>query len=62
MTDQQQIDIALTSVGNKVVVHTASCPEARMMAALGYPVATLLGCKEMPDQSLPRHSCMEKTQ
>lgn len=43
-----------------IVVHTAACPDARMKANLGYPVATLMDCQEEPSKSLKRHSCLDK--
>lgn len=52
-------DIALTEGRDgKVVVHRADCPGARLMADLGFPVATLFGCEQMPDE-LPLHDCLQ---
>jgi hypothetical protein len=54
-----EIDVALTP-GEKegeLVVHRADCPDVRVLAALGVPVATLLGCERMPEG--PRHSCLD---
>ena len=49
-------DIALTEGRFGVIAHVADCPQARMEAAMGYPVATLIGCKRLPE--LPFHSCL----
>jgi hypothetical protein len=51
-------DIALTEAGGVITLHDAYCPQARTMALLGYPVATLLGCERVPDD-YPMHPCMD---
>jgi hypothetical protein len=55
-------DFALVHEPNgEFVVHRADCPDARMKANLGYPVATLLGCEKAPAKDLKRHSCLDES-
>jgi hypothetical protein len=53
-------DIALTEVSGTITLHYAYCSQARMMALLGFPVATLLECEQLPEESYPAHSCMDR--
>lgn len=52
------LDLALTEVDGQITLHTANCPEARMMAFLGFPVATMFGCEREP-MDVRRHSCLD---
>ena len=52
-------DIALVEQNDQVVVHVADCREVRALAALGVPVATMLGCQGLPDD-LPYASCLRE--
>lgn len=53
-------DIALTEVGGTITLHHAYCPQARTMATLGFPVATMLECERLPEEGYPEHSCMDR--
>lgn len=54
-------DIALTEGRDgSVTVHRADCPDVRVLADLGFPVATLFGIQQQPPDDLERHSCMEE--
>jgi hypothetical protein len=54
-------DYALTEGDDGVVVlHRADCSHARMLAALGYPVATLFGCERPMPSDIQRHWCLEE--
>lgn len=54
------IDLALTTLSDGgLLVHRATCPDARAEAKAGLPVLTMLGCERMPDQLSPRHSCLD---
>jgi hypothetical protein len=51
-------DIALTQEDTgEITMHRADCRRARALAALGKPVATLLGCTTLP-LDLTRCRCM----
>lgn len=53
------IDFAMTEVNGRITLHAANCPEARTMAMMGFPVATFIEAKGLPDD-YPRHSCLEE--
>jgi hypothetical protein len=44
--------------GRHLVVHRVDCPDVRRQAEEGDEIATLFGCKSLPDD-LPWHSCLD---
>lgn len=52
-------DVALApGPDGKPVLHAANCKYVRRLADKGVFVATLFGCRALPD-NLPRHSCLD---
>lgn len=47
----------------KLTLHTATCAHARIAAALGQPVVTMLGCEREPEGDefvdVIRHTCLD---
>lgn len=41
-----------------VQLHRADCPEARRLAAAGYPVFSMFGVAKKPPDDLTRHDCL----
>jgi len=52
-----EINIALTEVAGTITLHDAYCPQARVLAALGFPVVSMFDCERMP-AGYPLHSCL----
>jgi hypothetical protein len=53
-------DVALTEgIDGTITAHQADCSAARMMAAMGQPVMTMLGCEGTLPADVPRHDCLE---
>lgn len=54
-----EYDLALSEVGDTITLHHAFCPQVRALAMLGYPVATMFGCKEIPGE-FAWHECLHQ--
>lgn len=53
-------DYSLEESTGVVRAHRPDCPQVRALAALGEPVATLLGCASRLPADIATHACLEE--